>query len=776
MSDLETIDWQGIVERLAKLATSEAGRSDLCRTSPLASPASAQESFQVISEVQNIIEQGQRPFMESLDLYATWFSRLKKNATLKTLELKDVRHFCIEAIALKEILEPFHGSWVSQKKNELFDAEKPLSAIDQIMTPDGDIKTEASEELARLYREKNQLSQDIQNLLDRLVKQHELEGILQDRYVTTREGRWVLPIRSGMQGRFEGIIHASSQSKQTVFMEPKEVVAQNNRIRELEVAIEDEIERLLRNLTDLLASLAPTIDQTKVVMAESDVRFAQAHFANQMHASAPQFSENSIELIEIRHPMLVLNNEKVVANSVRLNQAERILLLSGPNAGGKTVLLKAIGLAAHMARCGLLICAEQGSKLPFFTKVNIAVGDSQSVDSHLSTFAAHLNILNAATQAHGFSHLLLIDEICGSTDPEEGSALARSFIETYCKNSVFAVITSHLGPLKTGWTEASGVIHGSLEYDSSTSQPTYQLIIGIPGQSLAIQTARRVGVSEVIIERALQCLSPERKAFQQQLENLESANTEIERIKKRLQDEFREAQKSKSKYESLVQKFQRDRDSMLSQALKRAEQKVERMIEVAQIDQTFKKHESLQKIKSHLPNVIKATANSTSVQRIESPEEFSRRFPPGSRVFVQSVGRDAVIQGAPNAKGEVPILSNSMRLMVPWQSLHIPQQAQNPTADVIRKTAKFSYSPKDGDRVVDLRGLTVEEALNQLELQLDTAALNKEERVKLVHGHGTDTLKRAIRSYLSRSVYIKKWSAGTQNLGGDGVTWAELND
>ncbi|MCB0384399.1 MAG: Smr/MutS family protein, partial [Bdellovibrionales bacterium] len=545
--------------------------------------------------------------------------------------------------------------------------------------------------------------------------------------------------------------------------------------RQVEVEIDEEIERLLRELTEYLAGLAAQIDQTRSAMVECDIRFAQAHLSNQMQASPPEFSEGQLELQEIRHPLLVLNNENVVANTVRLDPENRILLLSGPNAGGKTVLLKSIGLAAQMARCGLPICAEPGSKLPFFTRLDVGVGDSQSVDAHLSTFAAHLKILDQATVAVGMDQLLLIDEICGSTDPEEGAALARSFIEAYSKNKVFAVITSHLGPLKSGWDENSGVIHGSLEYDGDSGSPTYQLIMGIPGQSLAIQTARRAGVRQDIVQRALEHLSPERKEFQEKLETLESANAEIERMKKRLQDEFKQTQKSKSKYEGLVLKFQRERENMLEQALKRAEQKVERMIEFAQVTDTFKKHESLQKVKTQLPEVIKA-GPATGAARIDTPEEFTRRYPPGSRVFVSTIGRDAVVQGRPSPKGEVPILSNSMRLTVHWETLRPPQQAQNPTAEVIRKTAKYSYSANEGDRVVDLRGLSVDEAVSQLEIQLDTAALNKEERVKVIHGHGTDTLKRSVRSYLSRSIYVKKWTAGTPDSGGDGVTWIEIND
>jgi DNA mismatch repair protein MutS2 len=514
---------------------------------------------------------------------------------------------------------------------------------------------------------------------------------------------------------------------------------------------------------------------SREALYECDTRFAQAQLASALDAAIPEFSSHEILLREVRHPLLLLRSEDVIANNVDLSEQKRILLLSGPNAGGKTVLLKAIGLAAHMARCGLPIAASEGSKLPFFTNILVSVGDSQSVDAHLSTFAAHLKVLDQATKLTGDSTLLLIDEICGSTDPEEGTALARSFIEEYAQHGVFGVITSHLGPLKLGWREGSGVVNGSLEYEMTTGRPTYQFLMGIPGQSLAIQTAKRVGVATPIIERAFQYLRPELKMYQESLQQVEDMKTEIHTLTLQLHEQTKEARAQKNKYQMLVQKFEREREKMLEQSVKRAEKKFETLIEHARVDEAFKRHDTLERMKAQLPEIVKSTSKpAMGLQRVESPEDFSRIFPPGSKVFVPSIGRDGVVQGLPSGKGEVPILSASMRLMVPWQNLKAPNQSQNPTIDLLRKTKHFSAPAHSGDRVIDVRGKTIDEALSELEIQLDTAAANEEERIKIIHGHGTETLKRSIRSYLSRSVYVKKWQAGTTETGGDGVTWIEL--
>jgi len=776
--NLSSLDWQQIVERLEKFATSELTRQKLRGLAPLANVDEAKKSLKEIDEVAAIVLMNKRPFMESLDLFKVWHQRLLRKAVLQTLELKDVRHFCLEVLALDPLLEELNTPWITTLKEQLMDAAEPLSAIDQLMSPDGEIRSDASETLYRLFREKQSQSKQVQQILDKLVKAHETENLLMEKYVTNREGRWVLPVKSGMQHFFEGIIHASSQTKQTVYMEPGEIIPLNNRLRQIEVEMEEEIERLLTELSHYLARLAGDFEKSREALENLDYRLSQAQLAKAMNASTPNFDTKNLDLVEVKHPVLALiDNENVVPNSVQLQDEKRILLLSGPNAGGKTVLLKAVGLAAHMARCGLPICAQEGSKIPFFKNILIAVGDSQSVDAALSTFAAHLKILNDALAVQGPENLILIDEICGSTDPEEGTALARSFIEAYARSGVLGVITSHLGPLKLGWKPESGVVNGSLEYDSKTGKPTYQFLMGIAGQSLAIQTAKRVGVAKEIVDRAMEALSPESRNYQQGLEEIESMKEEVRKLADSLNEQAKQARAEKSKYHALSEKFEREKEKMLEQAVKRADKKIETMIENAQVTETFKKHENLSKMRAELPQVVKASVRPASgAVSIDTAEDFAKYYPAGSKVFVASIGRDGVVQGSPNSKGEVPILSNSMRLMVPWQSLKPPHQAPNPTAELLRRSAHFGVSPAEGDRIVDLRGLSVDEAIEQLEVQLDTAALAQEERVKIVHGHGTETLKRNIRSYLSRSVYVKKWSAGTADTGGDGITWIEIKD
>lgn len=777
MQELAVLDWIEILEKIHSHSTSEVGRESILRTKPLRTAEEAYSSFQEIEDATEVLNQGVRPFMQSLDLYSTWITRLKKNAVLKTLEMKDVRSFCLEALALREALGQVDNTWSRSLSEALMNAEEPVSAIDQILTPGGEIRADASETLFRLYREKERLAREVQNTLDRLVKDHQMENVLQDKYVTTRDGRWVLPVRSGMQHHLPGVIHGSSQSKQTVFMEPEKVVPTNNRLRQIEVEIEDEIEKLLTQLSHYLSSKSSEIESSRLILEEADVRFAQAQFASQVKAHAIQFSTDSMELIDVRHPLLQLSGKKVVANTVLLEGQKSLLLLSGPNAGGKTVLLKSIGLAAQMARCGLPICASETSKLPFFTDVLIGIGDAQSVDEELSTFAAHLKILGKAAAMKGRQNLILIDEICGSTDPEEGSALARSFIEAFSANDVFAVITSHLGPLKSGWDETSRVLNGSLEYDAKTGRPTYQFIAGIPGDSLAIQTAKRVGVSAAIVQRALDVLAPATRARLEGLEQIEQLKNDISLLQEHLRKETSKATEIKRKYEGLLADFEKEKEAWLQRTLKKAEKKVEEAIAQAKVTETFQRHTALQEIKYKLPEIVKAKPV-VQAGAPETAEEFAKKFPPGSKVYVPSLNQDGLVQSTPNSKGELMILSGSVRLQLRWQDLRLPGKPQNPTSQLVRQGSSISVALMDEDRTLDLRGKTVEEALSELEVALDKASHSREDRMKIIHGHGTEALKKAVRTYLSRSMYVKKWKAGSPEGGGggDGITWVELGE
>ncbi len=773
MRELGNIDWDKTLSHLVEFATSSEGQERLRQTQPLLDKEEAEKSFSILGEAQNILKTGQRPYMESLDFFHTWFRRLGKNAVLKTIELKDIRLFLLETENLVQILKPLKGDWIQSIKPELMAAKEPLSSIDHLMTPQGDIRTDASEDLFKLNQEKKQLANKVQNTLDGLVKGHDHEPHLQDKYVTNREGRWVIPVKSGMRHELEGIIHATSSSKQTVFMEPQEIVPLNNRIKQIEIDIEKEIAKLLKQISDYLFNLITDFSRTKEVLLEVDCYLAKAQFANVTSAHPVRFCEDRIRLDHLKHPLMVINGEVVIPNSLNLNQNEKILILSGPNAGGKTVLLKSFGLAAHMARCGLPICAGADSEIPFFEEIFVAVGDSQSVDQSLSTFAGHLKVLDQACHAKGAKSLVLIDEICGSTDPDEGAALARGFIHHYAYQGAFGLITSHLGPLKMGWEEDSGIVNGSMNYDTESGKATYEFIRGVPGKSLAFATAKKIGILDSVYNNAKMYLSPAGQKRLQSMEEVERMKEEITSLKVKLRAEIAEAEKRQKELDKLQREFNFEKEERLRKEVKQQLAKITEDFKKGQVKNLFETHERKEKISVDFPEVVKFSGNASEDKTYDTIESFSKAFPPGSVVFVTSLNQDGIIQGEANNKGEIPILSGSMRLFVDWEQLRPPKKTQNPLKKKnSHKNVEVVYDSKKDE--IDLRGMTTNEAIEKLEVTLDRAQANDLERVKIIHGHGSEALKKAVRSHLSRSVYISRWQLASPNDGGDGVTLAYM--
>ncbi len=773
MSELKNLDWFEVLNKLCSYGTSEKAKSILSSTSPLKDPSEAEAEFEIITQAQLILSKGQRPFMESLDLFSTWYSRIDKSAQLKAIELKDIRSFFIESLALYEVLNNNRSPWSESQKDKLMDGKIPLDEVERLITPQGDIRNDASEKLQLLTLQKKDQEKKVVLTIDKIVKQNDLESIIQDRYFTTREGRIVIPIKSGSRHDFKGIIHDMSSTKQTVFMEPEQIISLNNQIKTLEKNIQSEINRLLVEISNYLSYIKKDILRTSKVLLNCDIYFSKAQLGNILQAKPVKFSKSKLKLIQVRHPLLVLSEKTVVANSVELDIKKYILLLSGPNAGGKTVLLKSIGLAAQMARCGLLICAENLSTIPFYENIFTSIGDFQSVDQDLSTFAAHLKSLNKVATTASNKDLVLIDEICGSTDPEEGAALARSFIEEFVEKNIFCIITSHLSSLKIGWRQESPVVNGSMESVVTTGYPTYQFLMGVPGNSYAIRTAEINGISKEIIKRAYNFLTPEARSVLKENDEIKKSKSALDDLRQQLFLERQQTQKQKAKYEKLIKEYHKEKEERLNRALKKAETRINQLMEKAGAKKIFEDHNQLHKIKESMPQIIKTSVKTSQKMNINTIEDFSKHFPPGSQVYISDLKRDAIVQGKPNHKDEVPVLANSMRLMIHWKKILPPNVYKNPTSDILRRSSGVNYE-NTIDNKVDVRGLNSEDAIIKIESFLDTAILRNEKRIKIIHGHGTEVLKKNVRIHLSKSLYVKTWTAGRGEQ--DGMTLVEIQD
>jgi DNA mismatch repair protein MutS2 len=768
------LDWPELLRQLAKFSSSQRGANECLAVAPFSKSNEALRRSQNIISAGIAINENALPNLSILDLIPLPLERLSRQAVLDVKELGNLRQFLNVAISLKDLLKETKNSWTDVMTSEIADFKSQLSGINHVISADGEINESASSLLSSLCEERRRLSREITRTLDQIVASRRMEPVLQDKYVTNREGRMVIPVKSGNQHDVKGLIHDSSQTKQTVFIEPEEVVPINNRLREVQMAIQEEIARILKELSQYLSRFHTAFANADKALLECDQTMACARLNDIIKGSVVNFSvDGKFVLNELRHPLLITQGVKVVPNTVILNKDRRILLLSGPNAGGKTILLKSLGLAAQMARSGLPIPAAENSWIPFFHSIDPIIGDLQSVDENLSSFSSHITRLIRATKFKGMENLILIDEICGSTDPEEGAALARSFIEKFSEQEVYAVITSHLGPLKENWGAKMPLEHGSLEFDSKTNRATFQLLLGFPGRSLALSVASRIGVPAEIIERARNFLAPESQIRSKELEEIESFKSHIIELKSQIEVDRDEAKKSKDMYAELVRKFREQRDKWLEKALQKAEKKIENLIEDARLDRI--KNKTLVDIKADLPEIIKIRNTSSRPQTIE---EFKNIFKPGTPAFSTRLGRQIIVQSEPDGKGHVTVLADSMRVQLPWHTLSgiSAPLGEKPVHIVRRSSAARDTVVEESVRELDLRGRRIDDAIPVLEKWLDDCIRAQLDSVKIIHGFGTEQLKKAIRQFLSKSRYVSKWRAGDMASGGDGITWATLAD
>jgi DNA mismatch repair protein MutS2 len=769
------LDWPELLKQMAKLSSSQRG-SQVCL-----SVSSLSDSSQASLKAHNIICAGLAinehaiTNLSVLDSISKPLERLNLQAVLDVKELSQLRQFLNAAMSLKDLLRETKNQWTDLMTSQIADFKSQLSAINHVLTAEGEINESASSLLSSLCEERRRLAREISRTLDQIVLSRKMETVLQDKYVTNREGRMVIPVKSGNQHDVKGLIHDSSQTKQTVFMEPEEVVPINNRLREVQILIQEEIARILKDLSQYLSRFHIAFQNADYALLESDHTFAAARLNFLINGTVVNFSKDGRFILnELRHPLLVTQGVNVVPNSVILNKKRRLLLLSGPNAGGKTILLKSLGLAAQMARSGLPIPAAENSWIPFFHSIDPVIGDLQSVGENLSSFSSHIKRLVEATKFSGSQNLVLVDEICGSTDPEEGAALARSFIEKFAEQEIYAVITSHLGPLKENWGKEMPLEHGSLEFDMKTNKATFQLLLGFPGRSLALSVAARLGVPEEIINRARTFLAPESQKRSEELEEIETFKAHIIELKSQIENDRNEAKKSKDMYAELVRKFREQRDKWLEKALQKAEKKIENLIEDARLDRI--KNKTLVDIKSELPEIIKVR---NAPSRPQTIDEFKDTFKAGTPAFSTRLGRQVIIQSEPDGKGQVTVLADSMRVQLPWHTLSgvgAPPIGEKPRQVIRRSSAARDTVVEESVRELDLRGRRVEDAIPLLEKWLDDCIRAQLDSVKIIHGFGTEQLKKAIRQFLSKSRYIAKWKAGDSASGGDGITWATLAD
>ncbi|MFQ5677007.1 MAG: endonuclease MutS2, partial [bacterium] len=657
---------------------------------------------------------------------------------------------------------------------------------DKIDFQSNEVKDTASPTLNRLRKEINRAEQNSRKVIDKLFKTYAQRNYLQDDIVTLKDGRLAFPVKSQYKTSVKGLVHDQSATGATLFIEPLESIELNNEITRLQVEERREIERILRELTDHIRQDISGIARNVNALGQLDFVHAKALFAQKLNCAQPALNEqNYINIANGRHPLLTLhkeNAETVVPLNLKLGNPENSLVITGPNAGGKTVALKTVGLFALMIQSGIPIPADPDTSMPVFDRLFVDIGDFQSIEQDLSTFTSHLQKMHEILMNANNRSLILIDEIGVGTDPDEGAALAVAFLEELTTRGCITIVTTHHGALKSFAYETPGVANGSMEFNIKTLQPVYKFRMGIPGSSYAIEIANRLGLSGKILDRSRELLGTEKNSLERLILDLEKKVQESQEFAEKLNLEKTRLEGLSKLYRERYEAIKKNERGLKEEALQESQQilaganaALEQAIKTVREKQAERSAiaEAKQLIKTEKEKITRELKKLESLPA-EPNETEELKFEIGEWIFWEKQNASGQIVTAPDSSGTVQIQVEQFKFRVPITELKpakVKAGQQKPGGSVrIQTTDKSETLPE-----IDLRGRRLEEAILEVDKFLDDALLAGWTQVRIIHGKGTGALRKGIAEFLKNHQRVMSKKMGAWNEGDMGVTIVELN-
>ena len=657
--------------------------------------------------------------------------------------------------------------------------------IHRCILSEEEISDDASSELKRIRRAIKTTNDKIREQLSATVNAS--GDMLRDNIVTMRNGRYCLPVKQEYKSAFQGMIHDQSSSGSTFFIEPMAIVKLNNDLAELAMKEQDEIERILASISSICAPEAEGLERNVILLADLDFIFAKAKLSKKMQGSQPIFDSNYIEIKKGRHPLIP--KERVVPIDVILGKDYRLLIVTGPNTGGKTVSLKTVGLFTLMGQAGLHIPAFDGSHLRVFHEVYADIGDEQSIEQSLSTFSSHMTNTISILKRADKNTLALFDELGAGTDPIEGAALAISILDNLLQRNVTAMATTHYSELKQYALSTEQVENASCEFDVESLQPTYRLLIGVPGKSNAFAISSKLGLSDEIIEKAKSLVDEDAKSFEDIVTGLETTRKELEKERATAAALREEVEKQKKKLEEKNERIDKAKDKILRRANEEASEILQKAKDMA--DDSIRKYNKwmdggsgtvneMERQRSALREQLKKTEDKlASKQKGGRPKTAPGKLCIGDMVLVHSLGMKGTVATLPNAKGKCFVQMGILRSEVNVNDLELLEEEtlQNRKEQLRERSGAGKLKMMKSLQVsssINLIGKTVDEAIPLLDKYLDDAYLAKLHQITIIHGVGTGALRNAVQSHLKKSKYIKTYRMGEYGEGGYGVTVAEF--
>jgi DNA mismatch repair protein MutS2 len=784
-SDLE---WDRLLQAIASRCAGSLGERralslPFCpsRSAVLVSLGEIREAVALIGADEPLVGGGAPVVTDSLE-------RVRAGGILGPGELRDVARLLASARVLRRFLHArrdrvprLHGACSTDPR-----LDDVADEIDRCFDPDGTLSDRASPRLQELRGERQQTRARILHKLDDIMGRY--AASLQDSYVTEREGRFVLPVRADSHERFAGIVHGTSATGHTLFMEPRVVIPLGNRLKMIDAEIEREENAVYAMLSARIGEVVDSVAAAEQALAHAELRSACARLAIDLDLSFPVVvDELVLDLVAARHPLLVLDGVAVVPADVRVEQG-RGLIISGPNAGGKTVVLKTLGLTALMIRAGLPVPCRETSRVGVFETVFSDMGDEQSISRNLSTFSAHVRNLASIIDGTFAGALVLLDEIATGTDPREGEALAAAVLDGLCARGGAVACTTHYEGLKALALGDDRFTNASVGFDLATMSPTFRLLMGIPGASSALAVARRFGLPSLIIERAEKILGSEERSFEDLVRKLNDERRALELARAATDRERQDLSARRRELEREIERIRQRDKAVLSEETRALVSAVRRAREeLRTAEQRLRSRKVDAESVREAARIIDRIASKVAIGgELEPPrdEEAARpmtpvsghELAPGMKVYVPRVRSQAQIVEVLSGS-QVRVAVGSVKLVVPLNELSAAPPASPPPPPraqaskmVLDAAADPSLPIQTADNRCDLRGLRVDEAVAMTEQFLDRC-LNEGRRVAfLIHGHGTGALRNAVREALVSSSYVSRWRPGGQDEGGDGVT------
>ncbi len=772
-----TLELPKVLERLASFTSFSAGADKARHLAPSTLLPEIREWLETTSEARALLVAHPRTSVGGAHDVRPQAQAARRGVTLPPGDLLDIQGTLQTSRALQQTLTRLERQFprLADIAGRIAPCPELIDAIGRCLDERGEVRDNASDALARVRRELRVAHDRLQERLQRIISSPKNAGYLQESIITLREGRYVIPLKADFKGRIRGIVHDRSASGATLFIEPIGVVEMNNSWRELQIEEEQQVQRVLADLSGRVAYYAAHIEHTVEALADLDLALAKAHYADETDANAPQVhSERTVRLAQARHPLL--DPQTVVPIDVLLDDETQLLVITGPNTGGKTVTLKTVGLLTLMAQAGLHLPVNPGSAISPFAAVYADIGDEQSIEQSLSTFSSHLtNILSFIDQADDRS-LVLLDELGAGTDPAEGSALARAILESFRQRGSVTLVATHYPELKAYAQLTPNVKNASVEFDPETLRPTYRLTIGLPGRSNAFAIARRLGLSEETVRQAEALVSQEDRQTESLLNDLHRLRLQAVEARDAAEKVRAEAQRAANDARKRLASVENERLAILEAA--RQESTAELALlrdELNRLRQQIQAAESFE-VLATVEQEIDTLEQAASAPVELLPEIDQELLPPlprrpvraGDTVWVKPLSAQGEVLSVDGQTAEVQVGPAHVRLALAQLEL------RRAAAQEELQPARVVYETPRPDIRLDLRGLVVEEALEQLDRHLDAAALAGLPWVQIVHGKGTGALRQAIRDLLRNHPLVTLYRHGDEGEGGEGVTVAYI--